>query len=178
MCPIDDEKCREGDVIEKKMAAALVEAKSLLTTNNIIRRIRTQTCAGCHHYSNGDRELGVECPEGWPSRLCFVDGDVSRGIWPSTLGGINKGFTHVAENEPGESDTAKEVFDLSRLEKIDPDELRKIRPDRISHLSYMGPDGMCADRQGSRYKISDTLKYVLMPPRFENMVLYLNGHAN
>ncbi len=33
----------------------------------------------------------------------------------------------------------------------------------------MGPDG-----NDSRYKISDTLKFVLMPPRFENMVLYLN----
>jgi hypothetical protein len=34
----------------------------------------------------------------------------------------------------------------------------------------MGPDG-----EDSRYKISDTLKYALMPPRFENMVLYLNN---
>ena len=34
----------------------------------------------------------------------------------------------------------------------------------------MGPDGY-----DSRYKISNTLKLVLMPPRFENMVLYLNS---
>ena len=132
--------------------------------------METQTCAGCHHYSSGDKELEVTCPEGWPETLCFDRGGEHLGIWPNTLGGGpgGKGFTHVSEIETETGDD-KEVFDFSGLDKITPDALRNIRPDRISHLSYMGPDGEC-----SRYRISDTLKRVLMPPRFENMVLYLN----
>jgi hypothetical protein len=166
------EKCHKTDAIEKKITEELDKVGSSLSTDNIIHRIRTQTCAGCHHYSNGDKELRVDCPNGWPSRLCFIAEEsgveVRRGIWPSTLpdGG---GFTQVSENEPGESGTKKEVFDLAQLEEITPDALRGIRSERISHLWYMGPDG-----NDSRYKISDTLKLVLMPPRFENMVLYLN----
>ena len=147
--------------------------RSPLNANNIMHRIRTQTCAGCHHYSNGDPELGVDCPEGWPDKFCSGQGRDRRGIWPDTLPdtpGGNHGFTHVSENEPGESCMDKDVFDLANLAIITPETLRGIRSKRISHLYYMGPDG-----DNSRYKISNTLKLVLMPPRFENMVLYLNS---
>jgi hypothetical protein len=65
--------------------------------------------------------------------------------------------------EGADSDT----FDLGTLNAITPAELRRIRPKRISHLSYSGLDG-------ERYRISETLKFLLLPPRFENMVLYLN----
>ena len=167
-------KCRErsGEMpcpLEEKIDTELDKAGSPLDANNIIRRIRTQTCAGCHHYSNGDEELGVDCPEGWSEHeLCTGEGSDRRGIWPGTLGEPG-GFNHVSENEPGESGNDKDVLDLAGLE-ITPATLRDIRSKRMSHLSYMGPDG-----NDSRYKISDTLKFVLMPPRFENMVLYLNN---
>ena len=120
-------------------------------------------------YSNGDKKLEVVCPEGWPDKFCYGEGPGRRGIWPDTLG-PDGGFTHVSENEPGECGTDKEVSDLAKLPEVNLDELREIRSERISHLSYMGPDG-----NDSRYKISDTLKLVLMPARFENMVLYLNS---
>ena len=76
----------------------------------------------------------------------------------------------MSENEKGESGTDENVFDLVELKRITPQALREFRSERISHLDYMGPDG-----HDSRYKISNTLKLVLMPPRFENMVLYLNN---
>lgn len=154
------DSCRLSNdcLIEKKITEAL--KGSPLSANNIIHRIGTQTCAGCHHFSNGDTELGVDCPEGWPSTLC----EGQRGIWPSALGG----FTHVSENET-EDGADSDIFDLARLNAITPEELRRRRPERISHLSYRGPDG-----EKKRYRISETLKLLLMPPRFENMVLYLN----
>ncbi len=152
--------CREADVIENKLKTKLAEVGSLLSVDNIIHRIGTQTCAGCHHFSNGDTELGVDCPEGWPSTLCKGQ----SGIWPSALGG----FTHVSEEET-ENGTDSEVFDLAKLKVITLPELIKIRPERISHLRYSGPGS-----NNKRYRISETLKLLLMPPRFENMVLYLN----
>jgi hypothetical protein len=172
------ETCRAGGELclplEKSIKTELdkaVSPVSRLSPNNVIHRIGTQTCAGCHHYSNGDQELGIDCPEGWSEHgLCFNDGSDRRGIWPSTLPLGPRGFNHVSENEPGESEMHKDVFDLAELEIITLDTLRDIRSKRISHLSYMGPDG-----NDSRYKISNTLKFVLMPPRFENMVLYLNS---
>ena len=53
--------------------------------------------------------------------------------------------------------------------------LKAIRPDRRSHLSFKGPDCMGNDRKDCRFEISNTLKHVLLPPRFELMVLYLNN---
>jgi len=162
--------CNAPCPLEKRINGALKDAGSKLDAKTIVHRIRTQTCAGCHHYSNEDRELKVSCPEGWPDKLCFTEGPDRLGIWPSTLGasvsGIG-GFTHVSEETPRESGLDKDVFDLASLKAITPENLRAIRSKRISHLSYKGPDG-------DRYRISDTLKLVLMPPRFENMVLYLN----
>jgi hypothetical protein len=146
--------------LKTKVTEALQKSGSSLSTVNIISRMRTQTCAGCHHFSNGDRGLGVDCPDDWPSTLC----DGQRGIWPSTLGG----FTHVSESET-EDGADKEVFDLGGLPAISLEQLRTIRPKRLLHLDYRGPDG-----SKTRYKISETLKVLLMSPRFENMVLYLN----
>jgi hypothetical protein len=180
------ETCRAGRELclplEQSIKTKLDEAAppSPLSPNNVIHRIATQTCAGCHHWSNGDKELGIDCPEGWSEHgLCFNEGSDRHGIWPSTLGRASDapdlprrghgGFNHVSENEPGESGEDKDVFDLAQLDMITPDTLRNIRSKRMSHLGYMGPDG-----EDSRYKISDTLKFVLMPPRFENMVFYLN----
>jgi hypothetical protein len=155
--------------LEKRIKTELKKAGSPLDANNIIHRIGTQTCAGCHHYSSGDKELGVDCPKGWSELgLCTGEDSDRRGIWPGTLG-PNRGFNHVSENEPGESGKDKDVFDLAKLSAITLETLRDIRDNRMSHLSYMGPDG-----NDSRYKISNTLKFVLMPPRFEIMVLYLN----
>jgi len=175
-CQRNTTLCPETDVIKKKLTEKLdevksslgPEVKSSLSAENIIHRIRTQTCAGCHHYSNGDTELGVDCPERWPSRLC----EGQSGIWPSTLPEV-EGFTHVSEEETEEGEDSK-VFDLTPHE-ITLEELRKIRPERISHLDYRGPKG--PNGKSTRYKISETLKYLLLPPRFENMVLYLNKFA-
>lgn len=159
---------KNPNCIEKKLTDALL-GNSPLNAENIIRRIRTQTCAGCHHYSNGDAGLGIVCPDGWAKRdaaLCFFDRNgVHLGIWPQTLGQ----FTHVSEVEVERGKDNEVSSDFGRLERITPDTLRRIRSSRISHLDYEGPDG-----EGKRYRISNTLKLVLMPPRFENMILYLN----
>jgi hypothetical protein len=148
-------RCEVGKAMDRALAEA--NPKSTLKTNNIIRRIRVQTCAGCHHYSNGETAdaLGVT--------------DLPNG-WPKTLGGspdVGGGFTHVTESEPGECNENDKLADLPPV--LSMDTLKASRPERISHLSYKGPDGT-----DSRYKISDTLKLILMPPRFETMVMYLN----
>ena len=80
-----------------KEVNAVLPASSQLSIDNIIHQIRTQTCAGCHHYSGGDKELGIDLDP-----KVFPDG------WPGTLGNIDSlnGFTHVTEleTEPGEDD--------------------------------------------------------------------------
>lgn len=165
----DQEVRANGDIVElfkqdgavaQKLDAALKAANSMLSTNNIIRRLRTQTCAGCHHYSVGDKGLGV-----YLDPVDFPDG------WPSTLGGVDgKGFTHVSEleYENGEDYTVTPLPpDLSLQSLI------ANRPQRKSHIGFKGPD--CEDpNHKCRYRISDTLKLILLPPRFENMVLYLS----
>ena len=85
-----------GGAVGQKLDAKLKETNSMLSPNNIVRRLRTQTCAGCHHYSVGDKGLGV-----YLDPVAFPDG------WPTTLGGVDgKGFTHVSEleYEDGEDD--------------------------------------------------------------------------
>ena len=157
-----------GGAVGQKLDAALKEANSMLSPNNIIRRLRTQTCAGCHHYSVGDKGLGV-----YLDPVEFPDG------WPTTLGGVDgKGFTHVSEleYEDGEDDkVALLPRDLSLQS------LRARQPERKSHIDFKGPDwgphckdNMGTNHKGCRYRISDTLKSILLPPRFENMVLYLS----
>jgi hypothetical protein len=157
-----DQRTEEvGDVVKlfnrngpvgQKVDAALNTASSQLTIDNIIHRIRTQTCAGCHHYSGGDKELGFDLDP-----KVFPDG------WPGTLGTFDglEGFTHVTERETetGEDD---KLADPSL-------DLTEIRLRRISHLSFKGPDGC-----NSRYKISDALKLLFLPQRYQVMLAYLN----
>ena len=72
--------------LEDRIKAKLIEAGSPLDACNIVHRIRTQTCAGCHHYSNGDDQLGVDCPESLSEYgFCSGEGHDRRGIWPKTL---------------------------------------------------------------------------------------------
>lgn len=157
------ELLNKGGVVVEKLDAELKRANSMLSTNNIIRRLRTQTCAGCHHYSVGDKGLGV-----YLDPLDFPNG------WPSTLGGVDgKGFTHVSEleYEDGENDEVAPLPPHLSLQS-----LRASQPQRKSHIGFMGPDCKGTNHQDKdcRYRISDTLKLILLPPRFENMVLYLN----
>jgi hypothetical protein len=154
----------KGGAVGKKLEAALKAANSMLSPDNIIRRIRTQTCAGCHHYSVGDKGLGV-----YLDPIAFPNG------WPSTLGGIDgKGFTHVSEleYEDGEDDKVAPLPPDLSLQS-----LRASQSQRKSHIDFRGPDWR-PDCKGTdkhcRYRISNTLKFILLPPRFENMVLYLN----
>ena len=104
--------------LETRIQTELANAVSPLSANNIIHRIRTQTCAGCHRYSNGDKELGVVCPAGWPDGgfalllkrmgLRFAAGS-GRVRSPT-----ESGLTHVSENDPGECGTVKDVIDLAQ----------------------------------------------------------------
>ena len=151
----------KSGAVGQELDDELKKANSMLSTNNIIRRLRTQTCAGCHHYSVGDKGLGV-----YLDPVDFPDG------WPRTLGGVDgKGFTHVSEleYEDGDDDKVAPLPPALSLQS-----LRASQPQRKSHIGFKGPDGLGPDGKGTRYKISDTLKLILLPPRFENMVLYLS----
>ena len=141
--------------------------KSPPNADNIMHRSELRRVQYITH-SNGDKKLEVDCPGGWPDQFCFGEGRDRRGVWPDTLPS-GMGFTRVDETMKARA-VRKDVFDLAELKVITPDTLFGIRSKRISHLSYKGPDG-----NDTRYKISNTLKLVLMPPRFENMVLYLNS---
>jgi hypothetical protein len=76
-------------VLSKSIQEALTAAGSDLTPTNIVNRIRTQTCAGCHHYSGntcGTNELD-----------CYPD-DLGGGVvWPPKKG--NMDFTHISERD-------------------------------------------------------------------------------
>ncbi|MCA1373585.1 MULTISPECIES: hypothetical protein [unclassified Bradyrhizobium] len=61
-----------------------------LTTADIVQRIQTQTCAGCHHFSNG-QPLGG-----------------GAGNWPSSLGPPGLAFVHQSEM-PGDMDDSPEA---------------------------------------------------------------------
>lgn len=65
----------EGGAFEAALDARLAELGSQLEPVDVIARAETQTCAGCHRFSNG-RELGGGL------------------VWPSSLG-----FTHVSERD-------------------------------------------------------------------------------
>jgi hypothetical protein len=65
---------RGGD-LRAAIADQLAQLGSPLTPDHIIARAQTQSCAGCHHFSNG--------------------ADLGRGLrWPSSLG-----FNHVSERD-------------------------------------------------------------------------------
>jgi hypothetical protein len=160
---------RNGPV-GQKVNDALNTASSQLTIDNIIHRIRTNTCAGCHHYSVGDKELGIDpkvLPDGWPGTLGSIDSFDSKACRASPLPASCRGFTQVTELE---TETGKD----GQLVPPDPslrfDDLNEIRQRRLSHLSFRGPDGA-----NSRYKISDALKLLFIPQRYKLMMSYLNG---
>jgi hypothetical protein len=73
-------------VLSKSIQNALTATGSNLTPTNIVNRIRTQTCAGCHHYS-GNPHAGPD--------------DLGGGaVWPNKAGGDpNMDFTHVSERD-------------------------------------------------------------------------------
>src|SRR5262249_54688282 len=131
----------KGGSVGQKLDAKLKEANSMLSPNNIIRRLRTQTCAGCHHYSVGDKGLGV-----YLDPVEFPDG------WPTTLGGVDgKGFTHVSEREYEDGEDDKVALlppDLSLQS------LRAHQPERKSHIDFKGPDWgpHCKDNKGTNHK--------------------------
>jgi hypothetical protein len=73
---------------------ALDAVGSKLTPTDVVNRIRTQTCAGCHHFS-ANAEGGIGNPK---------DEDLGGGaLWPTkALGDAhhrNMDFTHVSERE-------------------------------------------------------------------------------
>jgi hypothetical protein len=75
--------------LSKSIQEALTAAGSNLTPTNIVNRIRTQTCAGCHHYS-GNPHAGPDDLGGgavWPDK---TDGDAEHP---------RMNFTHVSERE-------------------------------------------------------------------------------
>jgi hypothetical protein len=77
-------------VLSKSIQDALTAAGSDLTPTNIVNRIRTQTCAGCHHYSGHPPCLTDELD-------CYPD-DLGRGaVWPPRK--ANMDFTHVSERD-------------------------------------------------------------------------------
>jgi hypothetical protein len=64
---------KESPVIQANIAASLSLLQSPLTTLNLVSRLRTQTCAGCHHYSDNDHGLGGKAI--WPNKSA---GDASH----------------------------------------------------------------------------------------------------
>jgi hypothetical protein len=77
-------------VLSASIQDALGRAGSMLTPTNVVNRIRTQTCAGCHHYSGK--------PSDGPAA------DLGGGaIWPDKAPGDGDhppmDFTHVSERD-------------------------------------------------------------------------------
>jgi hypothetical protein len=78
-------------VLSASIKDALTAAGSNLTPINIVNRIRTQTCAGCHHYSGNPHfdvppdDLGGGAV--WPDK---ADGDAEHPMMD---------FTHVSERD-------------------------------------------------------------------------------
>ena len=57
---------KENPLIQSNIAASLGQLHSPLSTMNVVNRLRTQTCAGCHEFSNNDRQLGGKAF--WPDK--------------------------------------------------------------------------------------------------------------
>jgi hypothetical protein len=56
----------ENTQLKKNIQDSLTLLGSSVTPLNVIKRVRTQTCAGCHKYSNGDTDLGGGAK--WPDK--------------------------------------------------------------------------------------------------------------
>jgi hypothetical protein len=70
---------KENPVIESNIAASLTLLHSPLTAFNVVNRLRTQTCAGCHEFSNDDHQLGGKAI--WPNKTA---GDATHPAMPFT----------------------------------------------------------------------------------------------
>jgi hypothetical protein len=70
---------KENPVIKSNIAASLTLLHSPLTTLNVANRLRTQTCAGCHEFSNDDHQLGGKAI--WPNKTA---GDATHPAMPFT----------------------------------------------------------------------------------------------
>ena len=71
--------------LHDKLQAALTALGSQLTPDNVVRRIRVLTCAGCHHYSNFDNGLGGGASQ-WPSSINFTQESESQFETGSDVG--------------------------------------------------------------------------------------------
>jgi len=56
----------ENPTLKANIQETLTLAGSSLSPRNVVKRVRTQTCAGCHQYSNGDSDLGGKAL--WPDK--------------------------------------------------------------------------------------------------------------
>jgi hypothetical protein len=70
---------KENPLIQSNIAASLALDHSPLSTLNVVNRIRTQTCAGCHQFSNNDQKLGGKAI--WPDKST---GDATHPQMPFT----------------------------------------------------------------------------------------------
>jgi len=102
-------------VLYGRLQQALMDQSSKLTPDQVVARLQTQTCSGCHRFSN--RNLNGTDPN--------PGNDLGQGLnWPQSLG-----FTHESERdfEGGPdgnasryliSDLLKEVFLPARLDNM------------------------------------------------------------
>jgi hypothetical protein len=70
---------KENPIIQANIATSLSLLHSPLSTLNVVNRIRTQTCAGCHQFSNNDHGLGGKAI--WPNKSA---GDSTHPAMPFT----------------------------------------------------------------------------------------------
>jgi hypothetical protein len=70
---------KENPLIQANIAASLSLLHSPLTTLNVVSRLRTQTCSGCHQFSNNDHGLGGKAI--WPDKS---KGDSTHPAMPFT----------------------------------------------------------------------------------------------
>ena len=70
---------KENTIIRANIATSLSLLHSPLSTLNVVSRIRTQTCAGCHQFSNNDHGLGGKAI--WPNKSA---GDSTHPAMPFT----------------------------------------------------------------------------------------------
>ena len=60
-------------MIQSNINAAISSVGAQVTSLNVANRLRTQTCAGCHQYSNNDHGLGGKAI--WPDK---TNGDATH----------------------------------------------------------------------------------------------------